>query len=254
MFGNNPTLKHEHDADGYTLRVQEVFSTIQGEGPLAGTPATFVRLYGCHLKCYFCDTDFMSNDTVWGTRALVDHVHSLKNTLVVLTGGEPLRQNIVPLLDALMASGHRVQVETAGSMPFPGGRFALRRLVEGWGMLSIVVSPKGPTARPEFDDPWTRHVVSWKYVLHHADATDDAGIPIADYQTKVKAEGGYLHDTRRPRTLARPQHINPSDIYIQPMDMGDVEASSKNLAHAVALCRRHGYRLSLQQHKLLGLP
>lgn len=247
MYGNNPTLKHEHDADGYTLRVQEVFSTIQGEGPLAGTPATFVRLYGCHLKCHFCDTDFMSNDGDWDTHALVDHVHRLKNTLVVLTGGEPLRQNIVPLLEALMRSGHRVQIETAGSMPFPGGVMPLRRLIVDWNMLSIVVSPKGPTVRPEFDDLWTRHVVSWKYVVHHADATDDAGIPIADYQTKDA-------DARHPRRLARPQHINPSDIYIQPMDMGDVEASSKNLAHAVALCRRHGYRLSLQQHKLLGLP
>lgn len=247
MYGNNPTLKHEHDADGYTLRVQEVFSTIQGEGPLAGTPATFVRLYGCHLKCHFCDTDFMSKDDVWDVRALTDRALSLGNQLVVLTGGEPLRQNIVPLLEALMRTGHRVQIETAGSMPFPGGVMTLRRLIKDWNMLSIVVSPKGPTARDEFDDLWTRHIVSWKYVVHHADATDDAGIPIADYQTK----DAYA---RHPRRLSRPEHINPSDIYIQPMDMGDVEASAKNLAHAVALCRRHGYRLSLQQHKLLGLP
>lgn len=247
MFGNNPTLKHEHDANGYTLRVQEMFSTIQGEGPLAGTPATFVRLYGCHLKCHFCDTDFMSKDDVWDVLAITDHALNFGNQLVVLTGGEPLRQNIVPLLEALMRRGHRVQIETAGSMPFPGGVMTLRRLLVEWNMMSIVVSPKGPTVRPEFDDLWTRQVVSWKYVVHHEDETDDNGIPIADYQTKDAS-------ARHPRRLARPEYINPSNIYIQPMDMGDVEASAKNLAHAVALCRRYGYRLSLQQHKLLGLP
>jgi len=247
MFGNNPTLKHDHDADGHSLRVQEVFRTIQGEGPLAGTPATFIRLYGCHLKCHFCDTDFMSNDTLWSTRDLAKHVRGLDNTLVVLTGGEPLRQNIVLLLDELMMAGHRVQIETAGSMPLPGGVQEWRRLIKDWGMLSFVVSPKGPTVRPAFGDPLIRGLVSWKYVVHHADATDDTGIPIADYQTKDPS-------ARYPRRLARPELIDPMNTYIQPMDMGDVETSAKNLAHAVAICLRHGYRLSLQQHKLLGLP
>jgi organic radical activating enzyme len=60
MFGKNATLKREL-SDGQLLYVQEVFRTIQGEGPHAGLPATFVRLWGCHLKCYFCDTDFESN-------------------------------------------------------------------------------------------------------------------------------------------------------------------------------------------------
>ena len=249
MFGNNPTLKHEHNADGYTLRVQEVFSTIQGEGPLAGTPATFVRLYGCHLKCHFCDTDFMSNDTPRGVHELVDSVNALGNTLVVLTGGEPLRQNVLPLVEKLLKAGHRAQIETAGSMPLPGDIGAWTRLIEDSGRLSFVVSPKGPTARPEFEDPWVSSVVSWKYVVHHADATDDTGIPIADYQTKDPS-------ARHPRRLARPATIDPTNTYIQPMDMGegDIETSAKNLAHAIALCRRHGYRLSLQQHKLLGLP
>jgi len=247
MFGNNPTLKHDHDTDGGTVRVQEVFPTIQGEGPLAGTPATFIRLYGCHLKCHFCDTDFMSNDKPFGVRELVDVVCTLGNTLVVLTGGEPLRQNILPLVEELLKAGRRVQIETAGSMPLPVDLAVWRRLIEDSKRLSFVVSPKGPTVRPEFEDPWVSSVVSWKYVVHHADATDDAGIPIADYQTKDSR-------ARHPRRLARPATIDPMNTYIQPMDMGDVETSAKNLAHAIALCRRHGYRLSLQQHKLLGLP
>src|SRR5882672_9762748 len=53
MFGQNEVVKEDYDPQG-KLWVREVFYTIQGEGPDAGTPAVFVRLAGCNLRCYFC--------------------------------------------------------------------------------------------------------------------------------------------------------------------------------------------------------
>lgn len=57
MFGNNPIRKQVLRDDG-ALYISGIFATIQGEGPLTGTPAIFIRLSGCNLQCGFCDTDF----------------------------------------------------------------------------------------------------------------------------------------------------------------------------------------------------
>ena len=59
MFGKNKILKAEIH-DGLNLDVQEIFPTIQGEGPYVGYPAVFIRLGGCNLACSFCDTEFDS--------------------------------------------------------------------------------------------------------------------------------------------------------------------------------------------------
>ena len=61
MFGGNVARKQVLD-DGQQLWVQEVFYTLQGEGPWTGHPSIFVRLAGCNLKCFWCDTDFESSN------------------------------------------------------------------------------------------------------------------------------------------------------------------------------------------------
>ena len=123
MFGKNETEPLLKDHDGLSLDVVEVFPTIQGEGPFAGRPATFIRLAGCHLKCSFCDTDFTSNRALVTVFELGARVEKHRHGLVVLTGGEPMRQNIVPLCEALVAGGYTVQIETAGSF-WPQGEYA----------------------------------------------------------------------------------------------------------------------------------
>ena len=60
MFGTNPSRKQVLD-DGQELWVQEVFYTLQGEGPFSGQPALFIRLAGCNLRCFWCDTEFESS-------------------------------------------------------------------------------------------------------------------------------------------------------------------------------------------------
>src|ERR1035437_6012166 len=121
MFGKNhadaPTwLKgHPEVSSGEKVIVHSIFYTIQGEGPHAGEPAVFVRLTGCNLRCYFCDTDFEKGDAL-SIEAVVAAVMASADPqvckLVVLTGGEPLRQQIIPLCRALTAKGYMTQIET----------------------------------------------------------------------------------------------------------------------------------------------
>lgn len=239
MFGDNPLRKREH-GDGETLDVQEVFTTIQGEGPDAGTPATFIRLWGCHLKCYFCDTDFESNRLTTSLGALL--LRCLNGPkLVVLTGGEPMRQNVFPLIRALVANGHRVQVETAGSFWFTvsaDDTGPLLRLLEQQA-LSIVCSPKTSSVHP-----MVRATASaWKYIVSTAQSRDAiTGLPVVNFQRTRAGDA----------LLATPPASAP--VFLQPMDEQNEEQNKANRDLCVALALKHAYRVSIQTHKILGVP
>lgn len=100
------------------LRVSEIFTSIQGEGPSVGTPSVFVRLQGCSVGCAWCDTKY-SWDAGRGEELTLESVlRRVKDAgpqNVVVTGGEPLEHPaLVSLVSALHALGRRVEVETAG--------------------------------------------------------------------------------------------------------------------------------------------
>jgi 7-carboxy-7-deazaguanine synthase len=105
------------------MRIAEIYSSVQGEGLLTGTPSTFVRTSGCNLRCDYCDTPFtswhpegddLSVEQVWA------EVSSHEATHVVLTGGEPmLFAELVPLCRLLHDAGLHITIETAGTLFLP---------------------------------------------------------------------------------------------------------------------------------------
>ena len=101
-----------------TLRVNEVFYSIQGESSYAGLPCAFVRLTGCNLRCSYCDTRYAYDDgTDLTVKAVIDQVSSYRCRLVEITGGEPLIQSETPeLVSILLQEGHEVLMETNGSL------------------------------------------------------------------------------------------------------------------------------------------
>ena len=101
-----------------SLRVTEIFHSIQGESTWAGMPCTFVRLTGCPLRCVWCDTAYaFSGGERMSFDAILARVDAHGCDLVELTGGEPLAQaGTYTLVDRLLEAGFTVLVETSGAI------------------------------------------------------------------------------------------------------------------------------------------
>jgi len=101
----------------HTLKITEIFSSIQGEGLRLGEPTLFIRLTGCNLKCHFCDTKY-----AWegGENLRVEQIlnrvkkeqKKFPSQWVCITGGEPLIQDLKTLAEALKKIGMKIQIET----------------------------------------------------------------------------------------------------------------------------------------------
>ena len=98
------------------LKVNEIFYSIQGEGPHTGMPAVFVRLAGCSMGCAFCDTQYAfaqgENLTV---PQILEKMNQYPCRNTVLTGGEPTEQNFIPLVQALKQQNWTVHLESNGA-------------------------------------------------------------------------------------------------------------------------------------------
>lgn len=222
------------------LSVHSVFDTIQGEGPFCGTPAVFIRLAGCNLQCPACDTDYTVGRKNHTVEELVERVKRTTDRvpgLVVITGGEPFRQDIGHLIGLLCAEAFYVQVETNGTLPPPINalQYFHRDTASRRGAF-VVCSPKTGTVHPATKDV----ACCYKYVMS-ADSVDPAdGLPILA-----------LDHTASPR-VARPPVGFRRPVYLQPMDEGNTR-NARHLQACVDSCMRHGYILQLQIHKLLGV-
>ena len=219
MFGKN-LIRPPEKGDGNSLDVQEIFPTLQGEGPYAGTPAIFIRLGGCNLACTFCDTEFESYTNI-SIHQIISEVEKLaqeKIKLVVITGGEPFRQPIEKLCDALIQNGYKVQIETNGTI--------FRELNTA---IEIICSPKntGSGYHPIRDD-LLRRINAIKFVIS-ATNKDYSGIS----------------------EVGQSKYNIP--VFLQPMDEYDPLKNRQNQDHAVKLAFLTGYRVSLQTHKILGI-
>ncbi len=102
-----------------SLKVNEIYHSIQGESSYAGLPCVFVRLTGCNLRCVWCDTEYAFYEGEWKSLdQIVAEVAQFGCNLVELTGGEPLLQKeSFALIDKLIEAGFTVLIETSGSIP-----------------------------------------------------------------------------------------------------------------------------------------
>ena len=101
-----------------TLRITEIFFSLQGETRTSGLPTVFVRLTGCPLRCQYCDTAYaFSGGESMSLDRILERVASYKPRYVCVTGGEPLAQpNCVALLRQLCDRGYEVSLETSGAL------------------------------------------------------------------------------------------------------------------------------------------
>lgn len=102
-----------------TLRMIEIYCSVQGESTWAGLPCVFIRLARCNLRCRWCDTTYSFHGGEKQTLAeILRATLAFGVSLVELTGGEPLAQKeCVPLAELLLEAGCTVLIETSGSLP-----------------------------------------------------------------------------------------------------------------------------------------
>jgi len=105
-----------------TLRITEIFYSLQGEGKTVGLPTTFIRLTGCPLRCGYCDTEYAFHGGE--TRSIDEILHEVEQLgaqYINVTGGEPLAQKRVhELMKKLCDAGYHVSLETSGALDVSG--------------------------------------------------------------------------------------------------------------------------------------
>lgn len=246
MFGNNPIRSVTTDPSH--LAVETMFYTIQGEGPYSGMPALFIRLAGCNLACHFCDTQFETQAERLQpigqiVRQVVETTTPQQRRFVVLTGGEPLRQNCVEFIHDLLANGvELVQIETAGTTWQEG----LAQLIEE-GRVVIVCSPKTPNVNIYIKE-FCHH---WKYIITAGEQCVSDLLPLRGTQnaTKEKEQRLYRVSNDKYHWVKRPQDT----VWVSPCDSYDPVKNKANQEAAVEASLKMGYRLSLQVHKIIGV-
>lgn len=219
MLGTNPKRPIEK-TDGSIIFVKEIFKTIQGEGPLVGTASIFLRLGGCNLACQFCDTLF-EDFYEMKTSDIVEKIKELSNNkikLVVITGGEPFRQNISLICDILIQNNFKVQIETNGTI--------FREINKE---VIIVCSPKDVNGKYfRLREDMLNRVNFLKFLISK-NTTPYSSVPnIGQENTNIPT-------------------------YIQPMDELDEIKNKENLKLAIDLTINNNYILCLQTHKIIGV-
>lgn len=138
------------------IKVSEIFTSFQGEGPYIGTPATFLRLYGCNLNCQWCDTDIstyemLSVDDV--AEILLTQMEFNNINLLVITGGEPtLQMEEIKRLIKELPEDIKIQLETNGS------------IFEYLPEIEYVISPKEDKEKV-FENYYKYKNVFFKFVI-----------------------------------------------------------------------------------------
>jgi 7-carboxy-7-deazaguanine synthase len=205
--------------------LSEIFLSLQGEGPSAGTPAHFVRLQGCDVGCHWCDTKYSweaEGGEAMSLESALERARSLGEApLLVVTGGEPLEHpGLVALLERGLEHWDRVEVETSGIAAPPLSR----------ERLFYNVSPKLPSATPRWSETW-QHARAWieepratfKIVVGDPPDLNDALRSIAE------------HGLPRARVMLMPEGLTPERLRDRAVTLAEA-------------CKRHGLRLSPRLH------
>lgn len=199
------------------LKIQEIIPlTIQGEGFNAGTPCSFIRLFGCPVGCYFCDTGYASSEKQLPDykEMEIDEIKAeLQSENVVITGGEPFVNSSFAFL-LLELSKQIVSIETSGIKYSDA-------LSDEW----VTLSPK-----------------------EHLNKKAPVDKQIAQRANELKLIVSEESDFNYYSDLVQRFKKQNKPVYVQP----EWSKMSQCLDMLIELANKNGVKLSLQTHKLIG--
>ena len=194
------------------MQISEIFQSIQGEGPFAGTESVFVRTSGCNLRCWFCDTPYTSwqpEGIEQSVAEVLDEVLAIDIEHVVLTGGEPLLiSDCQQLTQALNEHGRFITVETAGTLFIPVSADLM------------AISPKLSNSTP-VDDEWSaRHDAT-------RDNPDVIGRLLDEFNCILKFVVDSPEDLPEIEQWLSQFKVNPEQVWLMPQARSADEIAEK---------------------------
>ncbi|MDS0477647.1 7-carboxy-7-deazaguanine synthase QueE [Natrinema sp. 1APR25-10V2] len=242
-LGSESDSSAEDAPDG--LPINELFSSLQGEGILAGVPSTFVRTSGCNLRCWFCDSYHTSWEPThaWlGLEELLAEIEAHDADHVVLTGGEPLiHEESVALLEALDDRGYHTTVETNGTI--------YRDAPIDLASISPKLESSTPTAErdPKGDGEWAQR--------HERDRIDLETLArlVEDYEFQLKfvvTDGDDMPeilDLLAALRGAAAAPIRDDDVLLMP-EGATRERLAETRTRVADLAMEHGFRYTPRLH------
>ncbi len=219
-----------------TLRINEIFFSIQGESTWAGCPCIFVRLAGCPLRCHYCDTEYAFREGSSRSIASIEaEVLGIPCGLVEITGGEPLSQrNVHTLIARLLDAGRTVLIETSGAIDTeavdPRARLILDVKTPDSGEAARMVWSNLDRIRPHDE---VKFVISSR----------------RDYEFARETTAKHALTKRCQAVLFSPVHEQPKGLEV----LGSAGLNPRQLAEWI-LADRLEVRMQIQVHKVIWDP
>ena len=222
-----------------SLRLIELYRSVQGESSFAGVPCIFVRLAGCNLRCAWCDSEYtFTGGKPFSHDEIVREINALQPCrLIEFTGGEPMLQarELLPLIERLLADGYQLMMETSGERLLTEVPEAVHKIVD----VKCPGSGMGGTFRMENLEALTKRD-EVKFVL--SDRTDYEFARAFVRSHDLAARCGHI-------LLSPAFHKNASDVR-----SADNMALDPRLLVDWMLADGLTARLSLQIHKFIWEP
>ena len=209
------------------LYYDEIFLSIQGESTDTGLPCIFIRLYGCPIKCAYCDQPQKKGKRI-STENLVNRLNEYRGiNRVCITGGEPLIQKdeVIALTWELQDLGYKVSIETSGCID-----------IDDWGYrrsFKYIMDIKCPSSKVVFKNRYDN--------LVKLQSNDEVVFVIAD-----RKDYDFMKSVLK-------KYPTSAKILLSPMFKDGKNVIGKDLVEWVLKDRLNNCRVQIQLHKILGV-
>lgn len=213
------------------MKVVEIFNSIDGEGSRAGYLCTFIRLYGCNLRCSYCDSMYANEGadyTELSPSEILSTVNGYVCNKITVTGGEPLiHKDVEVLLELLLKNNYFVNIETNGAVDLQPFYNKFKPYVQ-LGKLMFTVDWKSLSSK------MSKHM-------------KNSNLPLLTNNDVLKFVVGNNEDLDQMKNLVEQNNLN-CQLFVSPI-FNDIEP--KDIVSYLQFYKLNNIRMQLQMHKFI---